>query len=247
MALPISREDLIEHAKTHLGEPAIKVNVTPEQWESVVDDALQFWQEYHENGTERTFLKVLLTQQDIDNGYVAVPPNVQAILRVIPSSVIGTGSSNFMSFQYQFNAASMWDLMTFGNASGYFIMNQYMAEMGMLLGSKGLSRFRQSTGRLYLDMDMTKFTPGSFLIAECYAFLDLNTYTALWGNRLLRKLTIAYGMLQWGTNLRKFQNLQLPSGIILNGDAIYESAERDIEKYELEIRNHNGPSCFVVA
>jgi hypothetical protein len=247
MALPTSRQELIDHCKAQLGEPAIKVNVTPEQWEVVVDDALQFWQEYHENGTERTFLKVVLTQTDIDNGYVVVPENVQAIIKVIPSSVIGTGSNNFMSFQYQFNAASVWDLVQFGNASGYFIVNQYLAEMSMLLGEKSLSRFRQSTGRLYLDTDMGKFSVGDYLIAECYAFLDPDTYTALWGNRLLRSLTTAYGQRVWGNNLRKFQNLQLPSGIVLNGDAIYESAVRDIEKYEQEIRNHNVPVAFVVA
>lgn len=247
MALPTSRQELIDSVKMQLGEPVIKVNVAPEQFEMVVDDALQFWQTYHENGSERTFLRYQITQTDIDNAWIPIPPNVQSVIRVINASVIGTGSSNFMSFEYQFNAASVWDLMTFGNASGYFIVNQYMAEMSMLLGTKPLTRFRQGTEKLYLDTDMNMYPVGTYIIAEVYAFLDPDDYVALWGDRLLRRLTEAYARKVWGNNLRKFQNVQLPSGMVLNGESIFQEALSEIDKIETEIRNHNCPVAFIVA
>lgn len=246
MALPTSREELIAHTKMQLGEPVIKVNIAPEQWEMVVDDALQFWHEYHENASEKTYIKHTLTQTDIDNSWIPIPPNVQAVTKVLNTSIIGGSSSNFMSFEYQFTAASVWDMMTFGNASSYFIANQYLSEMSMLLAQKPLSRFRQSTGKLHLDTNMETYEVGKVIVAEVYAFLDLDEYTALWGERLLRKLTEAYARKVWGNNLRKFQNLQLPSGMVINGEAIFQEALEEIAKVEQEIRNHGMPVPFII-
>ena len=37
-----------------------------------IDDALEFYRDYHFDGTERTFLKHQVTQTDIDNEYISV-------------------------------------------------------------------------------------------------------------------------------------------------------------------------------
>jgi len=40
---------------------------------------------------------------------------------------------------------------------------------------------------------------------------------------------------QWGTNLTKFNGIQLPGGVTFNGEKIYNDAVEDMEKMEAEM------------
>ena len=42
---------------------------------------------------------------------------------------------------------------------------------------------------------------------------------------------------QWGTNLKKFSGVQLPGGVTLNGDVIYQEAESEIKAIEDEMQS----------
>lgn len=52
-----SRSDLIQYALRKLGAPVLKIGVAMEQVEDRVDEALQFFQDFHYDGTERVYLK----------------------------------------------------------------------------------------------------------------------------------------------------------------------------------------------
>lgn len=52
-----SRTELIEYALRKLGAPVLKIGVAMEQIEDRVDEALQFFQDFHYDGTERVYLK----------------------------------------------------------------------------------------------------------------------------------------------------------------------------------------------
>ena len=52
-----SRTDLQDYALRRLGHPVIEINVDESQLSDRMDDALQFFQEYHFDGTEKTFVK----------------------------------------------------------------------------------------------------------------------------------------------------------------------------------------------
>ena len=47
MAVPSSRATLIDYCKRRLGEPVIEVNVDEDQVEDRVDEALQYYREFH--------------------------------------------------------------------------------------------------------------------------------------------------------------------------------------------------------
>ena len=64
--MPIhSRQDLIQYALRKLGAPVINIEVAPEQIEDRVDEALQFYQDFHYDGTERVYLKHQITGSEI--------------------------------------------------------------------------------------------------------------------------------------------------------------------------------------
>ena len=68
MAQPASRADLINYAKRQLGAPVLEINVADEQVEDILDDSIQYFQERHFDGVERTYMKYKLTEDDIKRG-----------------------------------------------------------------------------------------------------------------------------------------------------------------------------------
>ena len=66
MATPATREQLKQYALRALGKPVIEINVDDDQLEDRLDEALQYFAQYHYDGVERTYLKYQLTQADKD-------------------------------------------------------------------------------------------------------------------------------------------------------------------------------------
>ena len=91
MAKPTTQAELLEYCKRQLGAPVLEINVADEQLEDLFDDALQFFQERHFDGVERTYLKYQITQDDIDRGRGRGASNVSGIVTTTetPSSAVG--------------------------------------------------------------------------------------------------------------------------------------------------------------
>ena len=61
MAEPSSRETLKQYALRNLGKPVIDINVDDDQLEDRIDEALQYFAQYHYDGVERCYLKYKFT------------------------------------------------------------------------------------------------------------------------------------------------------------------------------------------
>jgi hypothetical protein len=96
--------------------------------------------------------------------------------------------------------------------------------------------FNRKQNKLYLETDWSeKFTVGDILIVEAYRILDPETYTEVYDDMFLKKYTTALIKRQWGENLKKFEGVQLPGGVTLNGKTIYDEAVDEITKIEEEM------------
>ena len=62
MASPNTKAALKEHCLRSLGKPVIDINVDDDQVDDRVDEALQYYQQYHYDGIRRTYLKYQYTQ-----------------------------------------------------------------------------------------------------------------------------------------------------------------------------------------
>lgn len=60
-----SRTDLIDYALRKLGAPVINISVATEQVEDRVDEALQFFQDFHYDATERLYLNHMITGTEL--------------------------------------------------------------------------------------------------------------------------------------------------------------------------------------
>jgi hypothetical protein len=66
MAEPATRENLKQYALRALGKPVIEINADDDQLEDRLDEALQYFAQYHYDGIQRAYLKYQYTQEDKD-------------------------------------------------------------------------------------------------------------------------------------------------------------------------------------
>ena len=64
MAVPNTRETLKQYCLRSLGKPVIDINVDEDQVEDRIDEALQYFAQYHTDGVERMYLKYKVTADD---------------------------------------------------------------------------------------------------------------------------------------------------------------------------------------
>ena len=83
-------------------------------------------------------------------------------------------------------------------------------------------RFNQHQNRLYLDMDWSNdVSVDDFIIIECYRKLDPDSYTDIYNDMYLKRYATALIKKQWGSNLSKFNGVQMLGGVTMNGADIF--------------------------
>ncbi len=102
-----TRQSLIDYCLRRLGQPLIEINVDEDQLSERVDDAIEFFQEYHFDGVEKVFLKHTVTQDDIDNEYIGVIDPVISVLRVLPIPNFNAFQTGFFNEEYQMRLADL--------------------------------------------------------------------------------------------------------------------------------------------
>ena len=102
--------------------------------------------------------------------------------------------------------------------------------------------------RLYLDMKWSDdLDVGDFLAVEVWAIIDPELFPKVYKDRLLKKYVTAIFKRQWGSNLSKFENIQLPGGVSFNGQQIFDQANEEVEKLEEEMQvKFEEPPGFIV-
>ena len=66
--------------------------------------------------------------------------------------------------------------------------------------------------------------------------IDPATFTDIWSDLFLKKYTTALIKRQWGQNLIKFEGMQLPGGVTMNGRQMYDDATAELERIEEEMQ-----------
>ena len=260
MAQPSSREGLIDYAKRQLGFPVLEINVADEQFQDLLDDAIQIYQERHYDGIARMYLKYKITQDDIDRGqarggdstlgittttttstvglsttfdleennnYIQMPPSVIGVNQIfkVRSDTVYDGLFN-IRYQLFLN-----DLYAFGSIDllQYSMVQTKLEDITFLLNPNVRYRFNIRQDRLYIDIDWgAAVNVGDYLVIDCFRILDPDDFTKVYNDQFLKRYFTALCKKQWGMNLIKFQGVQLPGGIQLNGRQIYDDGVAEL-------------------
>ena len=215
-----------------LGAPVIQINVADEQVDDRIDEAIDFWRDYHYNGSQLVYLKHQITQDDIDNGYVTLPSQLLGISGIFNlNTSISTGSGIF-NVQYQFVLNNLEDITGY-NITNYYMAMQHMEFLQEMLVGKPMIRYNKHVNKLFID-GSTAMTVGNYIIIEAYDVIDSDTYSDVWTDRWLQNYSSALVREQWGLNLTKFSGMQLVGGVAFNGEQILAEAREDRMRMEEE-------------
>jgi len=249
MAKPNSRATLIDYCLRNLGAPVIEINIDEDQLDDRIDEAIQFYQHYHADATEKVFLKHQVSQDDIDNQYISIPEVVTDVIRVLPISNSGSISADMFDVKYQLHLNDMYKLGYMGNILEYVQTQQHMSTVDLLVNSddKRIS-FNRHKDRLDIVMDWaTEVSVGEFIVVEAYRIVDPDTFTDVYNDYYLKKYATALIKKQWGANLIKFEGMVMPGGVTFNGRQIFDDAVEELLKLEEEVRlNWEQPVDFYV-
>ena len=99
------------------------------------------------------------------------------------------------------------------------------------------TRYIATQDRLYLDMDWkTDVVLDQYILIKAWRALDPTTWTEIYDNMWVKDYTAAKIKKQWGSNMTKFQNVQMPGGVTLNGEMIYNDAVQELKDLEEQLR-----------
>lgn len=234
-----TRKAFKDYCLRKLGSPVTMINVAPAQVDDAVDDALDMFWEYHADGSMQLFLKHQITQQDLDNGFFTVAPNVLSVIRVMSLGGAGggTGIASMANLQYTAYFSDLISRIPGGGMSSYVLNLQYLNTLQEVFNAEKLIEFNKHQGRLIIQGDVSRLTVGEFIIYEAVVINDPEVNASTWNNWWLKSYATALVKKQWGTNLGKYQNVTLPSGITLNGEAIRSEATQEIADLEQRLRD----------
>jgi hypothetical protein len=234
MAQPTTRTEFKEWCLRKLGKPVIEINVDQDQVDDRVDEALAYYWDYHFDGTEKLYYKYQVTDQDKSNKYITIPENIIGVVNIFDlSSSLATGSGMF-NVQYQFVLNNLYELVNFEVAHFWQAMEHIQFMEKMLVGSQPI-RYNRNVNKLYIDTNWDKITTGNWIIVEAYQIVDPTTYADMWKDRWLQNYATAKIKYQWGSNLTKFSDMQLPGGVRFNGEKILGDAEAELRRMEDEM------------
>ena len=236
MATVTSRQGLVDYCLRRLGSPVIEINVDEDQVEDRIDDAFQFYREYHYDAVEKVYLKHMVTANNISDQYIEISDTVVGVERVFPFMNKSTGT-NIFDIKYQILINDLYTLMS-TDIIYYTQVRQELELINQVLVGQKPIRFNRHMNRLHIDMDWAAdVVPGTYIIVECWRILDPNVFTDVYNDMFLKRYATALIKRQWGDNMKKFSGVQLPGGVTLNGEVVYQEAVEEIRQIETEIQS----------
>jgi hypothetical protein len=264
MAVPSSKATLKTYCLRALGFGVIDINVSDDQIDDRVDEALQYFAQYHYDGIERMLLKYQVTAADITrastnttttatdsidstitssfgegNGFIPMPSSIVSVMGIFPFS--DSSTNNMFDVRYQLRLNDLYDFSSTSIIHYEMTMQHLDFLEHILVGEKPI-RFNQHQNRLYIDMDWSNdVTAGEYLIIECYRKIDPASYTDIYDDIHLKRYATALIKRQWGANLSKFAGVAMLGGVTMNGENIFSQAQEELKELEQLISITNSP------
>jgi hypothetical protein len=246
MAKPTTREEFKTYCLRKLGFPVIEINVDEDQVEDRVDEALEYWHKFHNEGTYLTYVSHQVTSNNVTDKYITLSDDLIGVKRILPITSAKLSSGMF-DLRYQIRLNDLYNFSS-AQATSYQITREHLQLLNMMFTGENPIRFNRHMDRLYIDMDWnTDIAVGEWIVIEGWSITDPETYTDVYGDSSLQNLATAMIKRQWGNNMKKYQGVQLIGGVEMNGQQIYEEATEEITNLKQEIRDqYELPPMFFI-
>ena len=260
MAVPTTKATFKSYCLRSLGFGVIDINISDDQADDRIDEALQYFAQYHYDGIEKMYLKHLITSADVTRArsnttvtatdeiddtltadwlegknWIPVPESVLSVVKVFPFSDGAT--SNMFDMRYQLRLNDLYDFSS-QSIIQYEMTMQHLDFLEHVLVGETPIRFNQHQNRLYIDMDWANDVTADqdYIVIECYRKLDPTSFTDVFDDIYLKRYATALLKRQWGANLSKFSGVTMLGGVTMNGETLFTQAQEEIMKLEEQIQ-----------
>jgi len=161
-----------------------------------------------------------------NQNYIQIPPSVIGINQIFKTRS-DTVYDGLFNIRYQL---FLNDLYAFGSIDllQYSMVQTKLEDITFLLNPNMRYRFNIRQDRLYIDADWAQINVNDYFVIDCFRILDPDDFTRVYNDPFLKRYFTALCKKQWGQNLIKFQGVQLPGGIQLNGRQIYDDGVAEL-------------------
>ena len=228
-----SKNDLIAYIKRQLGGGVHNIEMTPEQINDCIENAIGYFEREVDGGTED---KILLVELKQGISSYTLDPGVMAIYEMIGLNMIN--SEDLFSQISQVRMDLAFGLMEGGTKiSSYVSSMQYFSMINQFLAESITYNFNTVTKKL--NVLETVKTDG---VAAFHVLWSTRNTPEMWNNDFIKEYSSALAMKQWGINMSKFNNATLVGGMQLNGSGMIEMADKEIERLRAElVDKHTSP------
>lgn len=239
MAVPTTRAEFKEYCLRKLGKPVIEINVDDDQVDDRIDEAIRFYWDYHFDGADKVYYKYRVTQTDKDNKYITMPDNILGVVNLFPIGQ-GLNTNNLFNIRYQIALNDLYTLTSVSMVPYYMALTHVQFLEAFLVGQQPF-RYNRIINKLYIDMDWSITNVDDYIIVEAYQVVDPALYPKAFGERLLQNYATALIKEQWGTNLKKFEGMEMPGGLKFNGQKIFDEGKQESSEIEKMIYDSSLP------
>lgn len=258
MAIPTDRNTFKEYCLRKLGAPVIQVNVADEQIDDRIDEALYRFYERHYNGVEEVYIIWVIGQNDIDNGYIQLGPDIVAVTDTFrPKS-----SSSIFSVEYQYQLSELYSFSSiyrFGDLTYYYMVQSHFDLINRFFSPDKQFQYNPHTQKFQILGGLrSSSNVDSAIVIKAYkkihgeASENVDSGTTeivgnVWKEKWLQDYASALIKRQWGMNMKKYKNIQILGGINMNGDELYTEADNEVKELEKQLDlEYQFPVGFLV-
>lgn len=246
-----SRADLKSDILSTLGHPIVKVNLTDNHLDNCINAAIKKFWRWHHDGSYQNQYVYTPTEEDVARGWFVVPEYIDAVLEVISTNDI-MSSTNFATMAWQMTASTILAANRFSPMSltDYVSVQQQVLNTRAIVGD-GVKpfEFARLQHRVIPRFKMTVDKPIVLMVYENVdaertdpAAIDASL---MFDNETLKDLSCAYAKQQWGQILKRFSGMQLPGGVVIDGETLIQEGKQDEAEVMQRLKDETVVNFFM--
>ena len=167
------------------------------------------------------------------NNFIMLPEDVTGVVQILrPSSGTAGIGGGILPPGFGFPgligsiSGNQCDSQGYGLVT-YWAFQEFLALINFIRFPPKMYRFNLRTHRISIDGDIGDLN--GMLVLDCLVKPSPDIFPDLWNDGWLKLYAQALVKKAWGQNLSKYTGVQLPGGISLNGDKIYNDAIQELD------------------
>jgi len=231
---PNSRDTLKEYILRRLGSGIYEVELTPDQMDDIINDTLQVFEEFIDDGVIE---KKLIVKVDPGANNIILPDQVMGISEVYYTETTSSTNYEVDPFSIKTKFANVYDhLLTNGQSQGDLtyitVINMYYETLKDIFNPDTAFDFNPYTK----ELSITESNIGGIILGMTVFWSSIES-SRVYNHKFIKEYATSLAKKQWARNLSKYSNATIVGGMELNWQQLYQEATDELDKLEEDMND----------